>query len=65
MTNAIIERNILVKDGDGNWYTIPPSLEQEFTRLKEECISADFGSDEWYAATSEMSDTFGVHAKAD
>jgi len=63
MTTALAEKNILVKDGDGNWYAIPPNLKDEFIRINEELIAADVISLEWQDAADEMSSTFGNYAK--
>jgi hypothetical protein len=63
MNTALIEKNILVKDADGNWYAIPPKMEQEFIRIKEECISTDFGSNEWQNANDELNSVFSPYRK--
>lgn len=60
---TLIEKNILVKDADGNWYAIPPNMEQEFIRIKEIIISSDFGSDEWQDAYDELNSTFESYLK--
>lgn len=63
MNTAIAERNILVKDADGNWYSIPSGMEQEFIRLKEDTINAEFGTAEWHTANAEMQEAFGAYLK--
>lgn len=63
MTTTLKERNILVKDADGNWYAIPLAMEQEFIRIKEDTINHDFGSAEWHESSQEMQNTFGEYAK--
>jgi hypothetical protein len=58
MTTALKERNILVKDADGVWYSIPPDLEREFIRIKEDTINYEFGSSDWHDSVQEMRDSF-------
>jgi hypothetical protein len=63
MTTEIIERNILVRDTDGDWYSISPSLEKEFLALKEEMIEMDSCSDEYMDAQFKLSETFSQYLK--
>lgn len=65
MTVALKERNILVQDLDCHWYSIPPSMKDEFIRLKEAIINTESYSDEWYTANDELSDTFNSYIKGD
>ena len=65
MTTAIAEKNILVKDLDGNWYAIPPHLKSAFEYMKETIMNAVQHSDEWFDAQSNFNDAFGEYAKDD
>ena len=63
MTTTFAEKNILVKDSDGNWYAIPPYTEQEFVILNEAIITTEVGSGDWQNAVDEMASVFGNYAK--
>jgi len=63
MTTEIIERNLFVRDVDGEWYSIPNELEKEFLALKEEMIEMDSGSDEYMDARFKLSETFSQYLK--
>ena len=58
MTTALAEKNIIVKDADGNVYSIPPRMESQFIAIKEASINATFGSPEWHEANDELNDQF-------
>lgn len=62
--NTVIEKqNLLVKDLDGRWYSIPSQREEEFKALKEAIILADWCSGEWYDANDEFNNIFGQYLK--
>jgi hypothetical protein len=63
MTTEIIDRNLFVRDSDGEWYSIPPNLEKEFLILKEEMIEMDSGSDEYMDARFKLAETFSQYMK--
>jgi hypothetical protein len=63
MTTALAEKNIIVKDSDGNVYSIPPRMEQQFIAIKEASINAVFGSSEWHEASDELNEQFATFLK--
>lgn len=63
MTTVLIEKNIIVKDGGGNVYSIPPKLERHFISLKEASIDAAFGSREWHETNDELNEEFARFLK--
>lgn len=65
MNTAIAERNLLVKDLDGHWYSIPSTVEEDFKIMKEAIILAEWGSDDWYEANDDFNDAFSKYMKAE
>jgi hypothetical protein len=65
MTTAIATKNILKKDCDGHWYSIPENQVDHFIQLVESIQNSEFMSDEWYNANDELSDQFGLCMKGD
>lgn len=63
MTTVLLEKNIIVKDADGNLYSIPPKMEQQFINLKEATIDATFGSQEWHETNDELNEQFAAFLK--
>ena len=63
MTTILAEKNIIVKDADGNIYSIPPRMETHFIAIKEASINASFGSNEWHEANDEMNEQFSEFLK--
>lgn len=63
MTIATTEKNILVKDLEGTWYSIPPSMKSDFEEMKEVIIDAPSLSSEWFDAVSNFNETFGQFVK--
>ena len=55
MTTSLAEKNIRVRDADGDWYIIPTNLEDEFVRIKESIIDTEIGSTDWSNSTEELS----------
>jgi hypothetical protein len=65
MTTKLAERKVLVKDLDGHWYAIPASFEEDFVIMREAIQLAEWGTDSWYEANDQLSDTFGQYMKSD
>lgn len=64
MNTALAQRpNILRKDLDGHWYSIPQELDEDFAIMKEAIILAEWGSDEWHDAADSFTNLFGKYAK--
>ena len=65
MTTDTTERNILKKDNDGHWYSLPPKEVDAFVQAVEAVLNADFMSDEWYEANDDLNDRFGQYVRSD
>lgn len=65
MNTTLVERNLLLKDLDGHWYSIPAKLEDEFKSMREAIILADWGSEDWYQANDDFGDTFTQYMKGE
>lgn len=63
-TATMQQPNILKKDCDGYWYSIPPSEEEMFVNLIEAIQNSEFMSEEWHLATDEFNHQFGGHMRA-
>jgi hypothetical protein len=64
MNTALATRpNVLKKDNDGHWYSIPENMVDSFIQMVEAIQNAEFMSDEWYEATDELNDQFGSYMK--
>jgi len=63
MTTELAERNLLVRDADGNWYSIPPKTEPEFLSLREEMFDLDSSSDEYFDARTRLEESFGTYVR--
>lgn len=50
MPTAIAEKNVLKKDADGHWYSIPSNEVDSFVEAVEAVMLAEFMSIEWYDA---------------
>lgn len=59
----LADRNRLVRDADGQWYSIPPNLEKEFVALKEEMYEMDTCGEEYFEACARLNDTFSQYMK--
>lgn len=49
---------LLVRDNNGNWYSIPEMLVNDFRSIKESLIELEIGSDEWFEASESLSSMF-------
>ena len=66
MTTQLATRpNILKKDADGQWYSIPPAMADSFVQAVEAVMLAEFMSDEWYEATDDLNDRYGSYMRGD
>jgi hypothetical protein len=65
MTTDLAEKNVLKKDADGHWYSLPPKLEDSFVQAVEAVMLADFMSAEWYDAHDDLNDRFGSYMRGD
>lgn len=67
MTTAIADRssNILKKDADGNWYSLPANEVDAFVQVVETEMLAEFMSDEWYDARHELGYRFGSYMRGE
>lgn len=63
MQTQTTDQKVVVRDGDGNFYSIPEVMHQQFVILKEAQIGSDFGSDEWQQATQDIATEFSVYMK--
>lgn len=63
MITEITNPNILRKDPDGNWYSIPEHLDKTFIAMKEELMTFDWGSKEWDNVNDDFADIFGQYLK--
>ena len=64
MNTQTLERaNVLKKDMDGNWYSLPWYLEDDFIRTTEGIQNAEYLSPEWFEGHAELSTLFGVYLK--
>ena len=64
-TIITVKHNILKKDNDGYWYSIPENMVDSFIQLSESVQNAQFMSDAWYAADDEFSREFNSYRKGD
>lgn len=65
MTTSTIERNLLKRDGDGNWYSLPPDLAEVFDQAVEDIQLAEFLSEEWHEANDNLLNQFGKYMKGE
>lgn len=65
MTTALAEKNVLKKDADGRWYSMPPNMEDSFVQATEAVMLAEFMSTEWYEANDDLNDRFGSYMRDD
>lgn len=65
MTTAIAEKNVLKKDADGHWYSIPANEADSFVQAVEAVMLAEFMSDDWYDANDDLNDRFGIYMRGD
>ena len=66
MTTELATRpNILKKDADGRWYSIPVVEEDAFVQAVEATMNAEFMSSEWHEANDDLNSRFGAYLKGD
>ena len=66
MTTIIQQRhNILKKDLDGHWYSIPEYLVNSFVQSVESIQNAEFMTDEWYEANDDFNNQFASYMKGE
>lgn len=58
-------RNVLKRDLDGIWYSIPENLSDTFIRMLEEIQNAEFMAPEWFQANDEFATTFCSYARVE
>jgi hypothetical protein len=58
MTTDIQLRNVLKKDQNGDTYSVPENMLNEFTRLNENIQNTATLSDEWFEAQEEFDSIF-------
>lgn len=63
MTTEVSVKNVLKMDVDGNWYSIPPYLNDTFTLMVESVENAEFMSNERTSLQSEFEESFGEYKK--
>lgn len=56
--DSCTENKIIRKNADGNIYSVPESLLDDFSIMNEAIVLAEFGSDEWHLANSEFHTMF-------
>lgn len=61
MTTAIAQVNLLKRDSDGNWYSIPESIVKGFNESLEETLLHDSLSSEWFEAVQELNNNYGMY----
>jgi hypothetical protein len=65
MNTLLAERpkNILKKDYDDRWYSLPPKMVDSFIQAVEAISLAVWGSEEWWRAGADLDDRFGEYRK--
>jgi hypothetical protein len=65
MTTALADRpkNVLKKDYDDRWYSMPPKMVDSFIQAVEAISHAEWGSNEWWGACADLDDRFGEYRK--
>jgi len=63
MTTALADRpkNVLKKDYDDRWYSLPPNMVDSFIQAVEAISLAEWGSDEWWEAGDDLDNRFGEY----
>jgi len=62
-TTLATRPNILRKDADGRWYSIPAGEEDAFVNAAEAVELADFMSHEWHEAQDDLNNRFGAYRR--
>lgn len=66
MNTALATRpNLLKKDADGRWYSIPVAEEDAFVHAAEAVELADFMSIEWHETQDDLNNRFGSYRRDD
>lgn len=64
MNTALANRtNLLKKDSDGRWYSIPEAEVDAFIAAAEAVENAEFMSNEWFEAVSDLDIRYGSYRK--
>lgn len=65
MTTALLDcpKNILKRDYDEKWYSIPPGMEDEFTYALEQTALTEWGTDEYWEAVNYFEQNFCEYKK--
>jgi hypothetical protein len=64
-TTLATRPNILKKDANGQWYSIPEIEVSSFIQMSEAIELAEFLSREWYTANDELNERFGCYMRDD
>jgi hypothetical protein len=64
-TTLATRPNILKKDANGQWYSIPEIEVAGFIQMSEAIELAEFLSHAWYEANNELNERFGYYLRAD
>ena len=64
-TTFATRQNVLKKDANGHWYSIPENEVNAFIQASEAIELSEFMSDEWYDANDELSNCFGCYMRGD
>lgn len=67
MTTAIAKKsiNVIKKDSDNHWYSIPAGEVDAFVQAVEAVVLAEFMSDNWYEAHDDLNNRFGCYMRGD
>jgi hypothetical protein len=65
MTTALATKpkNILKRDYDDRWYSLPANMVDPFIQAVEAISLAEWGSREWYEAGDDLDNRFGEYRK--
>lgn len=64
MTTALTDRpNVLKKDADGRWYSIPSNEEDAFVQAVEATMLSEFMTAEWNEANDDLESQYGQYRK--
>lgn len=62
---AIKSKNILKRDYDDRWYSMPPNMVDSFIQAVEAISLAEWGSREWEEAGDDLDNRFGEYRLGD
>lgn len=63
MTTETTVQNIVIKNCDGDTYSIPETMKDQFSDLNDAIDKEELGTDEWFRAHDEFNDVFGNYLK--